>query len=92
MTIRDLVVSLSIGLVVGVIYGSVGIRSPAPPVVALLGLLGMLGGEQAVAFARAHWKTQAAETWADRTGGDTTGADRPVTPTEGTAQDGRPTR
>ena len=41
-------VSLGIGLGVGLIYGVLGVRSPAPPVVALLGLLGMLVGEQLV--------------------------------------------
>jgi XapX domain-containing protein len=35
---------------VGVIYASLGVRSPAPPIIALLGLLGMLGGEQAVEY------------------------------------------
>ncbi len=40
--------SLAIGLGVGVIYGVLGVRSPAPPIVALLGLLGMLVGEQLV--------------------------------------------
>lgn len=41
-------VSLAIGLGVGIIYGVLGVRSPAPPIVALLGLLGMLVGEQLV--------------------------------------------
>lgn len=36
------------GLAAGVLYALLQIRSPAPPVVALLGLLGMLLGEQAV--------------------------------------------
>lgn len=38
--------SLAVGLLVGVIYGLLDVRSPAPPVVALLGLLGILAGEQ----------------------------------------------
>jgi XapX domain-containing protein len=42
------VISLSIGLCVGGIYGLLGVRSPAPPVVALVGLLGMLIGEQVI--------------------------------------------
>ena len=45
-------VSLAAGLAVGVAYGLVGVRSPAPPIVALLGLLGMLAGEQLVPIAR----------------------------------------
>jgi XapX domain-containing protein len=40
--------SLFMGLVVGMAYGLVEIRSPAPPLIALLGLLGMVLGEQAV--------------------------------------------
>jgi len=38
--------SLAIGVLVGVLYGALGVRSPAPPIVALIGLLGMLLGEQ----------------------------------------------
>lgn len=40
--------SLGAGLLVGVIYGLLNVRSPAPPVIALVGLLGILLGEQAV--------------------------------------------
>jgi len=42
------VISLATGILVGIIYALLGVRSPAPPAVALLGLLGMLIGEQAV--------------------------------------------
>lgn len=49
------VVSLAMGLAVGVVYGLVHLRSPAPPLLALVGLLGMLLGEQAVGAARRHW-------------------------------------
>ncbi len=38
--------SLAIGVLVGVIYALFSIRSPAPPVIALVGLFGMLVGEQ----------------------------------------------
>jgi XapX domain-containing protein len=40
--------SLGAGLVVGVIYALLNVRSPAPPVIALIGLLGILIGEQSV--------------------------------------------
>lgn len=40
------VLSCAVGLLVGVIYGVLDVKSPAPPVVALIGLLRMLGGEQ----------------------------------------------
>jgi XapX domain-containing protein len=38
--------SLGAGLLVGIIYALIDVRSPAPPVIALIGLLGMLAGEQ----------------------------------------------
>ncbi len=44
--------TLGVGLLVGVIYSLVGVRSPAPPVIALIGLLGILLGEQIVPVAK----------------------------------------
>ena len=38
--------SVTIGLGVGLLYGALGFRSPAPPAIALVGLLGMLAGEK----------------------------------------------
>jgi XapX domain-containing protein len=49
---RMYVVSLAAGVLVGVIYGLLGVRSPAPPVVALVGLFGILVGEQVVPVAK----------------------------------------
>ncbi len=43
---KVLLVSFAVGLGVGVIYGLIRFKSPAPPIVALLGLLGMVLGEQ----------------------------------------------
>jgi XapX domain-containing protein len=40
--------SLGAGVLVGVIYHLIGVRSPAPPLIALVGLLGILAGEQLV--------------------------------------------
>jgi XapX domain-containing protein len=45
---RVYILSLAAGVLVGIIYGVLNIRSPAPPVVALVGLLGILLGEQVV--------------------------------------------
>jgi XapX domain-containing protein len=42
------IISLATGLLVGVIYSLLNVRSPAPPLVALIGLLGILIGEQIV--------------------------------------------
>ena len=63
--------SLSAGVLIGVIYSLLTVRSPAPPLVALIGLLGMLVGEQVIpvskqllqgtAFNTACAKTQATD-------------------------------
>jgi XapX domain-containing protein len=45
-------VSLLMGLAVGAAYGLVQVRSPAPPIIALIGLFGMVLGEQAVDVAK----------------------------------------
>ncbi len=49
-------VSLLMGLVVGVAYGLVQVRSPAPPLIAPVGLLGMVLGEQAVDMAKRNFQ------------------------------------
>jgi XapX domain-containing protein len=46
---KPYLISLIAGIAVGLIYGLSGVKSPAPPIVALVGLLGMLGGEQIAA-------------------------------------------
>lgn len=43
---KAMLVSLTLGILVGGIYSAFGVRSPAPPVIALVGLLGILVGEQ----------------------------------------------
>lgn len=49
---KPYLISLAAGLLIGLIYSLLGVRSPAPPAIALLGLLGMLLGEQAIPVAR----------------------------------------
>jgi XapX domain-containing protein len=49
---RIYVISLAAGVLVGVIYSLLNIRSPAPPLVALIGLLGILIGEQLIPVGR----------------------------------------
>lgn len=51
---RPYLASVILGVAVGIVYGLVRVRSPAPPAIALLGLLGMLVGEQAVTLVRSH--------------------------------------
>ena len=43
---KILFISFVVGLGVGVLYGLIRVKSPAPPIIALLGLLGMVLGEQ----------------------------------------------
>jgi XapX domain-containing protein len=43
---KTYLLSLGAGILVGVIYSLLNVRSPAPPLVALVGLLGILIGEQ----------------------------------------------
>lgn len=47
--------SLGAGLLVGIIYALLQVRSPAPPVVALIGLFGILIGEQIPPLAKRIW-------------------------------------
>ena len=43
---KALFISFVVGLGVGILYGLIRVKSPAPPIIALLGLLGMVLGEQ----------------------------------------------
>ena len=74
---KVLLISFAVGLFVGVLYGVIRVKSPAPPIVALLGLLGMVLGEQlggwiltkkvnitqaaSVCLTAKHWDSQAAK-------------------------------
>ena len=49
---KPYLLSLAAGMLVGAIYALIGVRSPAPPTIALIGLLGILLGEQAVPVAK----------------------------------------
>ncbi len=56
--------SLGAGLLVGIVYSLLNVRSPAPPVVALIGLLGILVGEQVIPLAKTLWNQEpAAVSW-----------------------------
>ncbi len=43
---KPYLLSLAAGLLVGIIYALINVKSPAPPAIALIGLLGILIGEQ----------------------------------------------
>jgi XapX domain-containing protein len=49
---KPYLLSLAVGVLVGGIYALLGVKSPAPPTIALIGLLGMLLGEQVVPVAQ----------------------------------------
>ena len=49
---KPYLLSLGAGLLVGIVYSLIGVRSPAPPTIALIGLLGILLGEQIVPVAK----------------------------------------
>ncbi len=51
-------ISLATGVLVGVIYSLLHVRSPAPPIVALVGLLGILVGEQLPPLVKDLWQRQ----------------------------------
>jgi XapX domain-containing protein len=61
------VVSLALGLLVGVIYALFQVRSPAPPMIALIGLLGILVGEQLPPLVKQVWaKEPLQSSWIQR--------------------------
>jgi XapX domain-containing protein len=51
--------SLAVGVLVGVVYALFQVRSPAPPVIALVGLLGILIGEQVPSLIKQAWSNDA---------------------------------
>jgi XapX domain-containing protein len=61
--VRSYLISLAAGVLVGLIYALIKVRSPAPPTIALVGLAGILIGEQAVPLVKSLWssKEKAAE-------------------------------
>lgn len=64
--IKSYLVSIAIGLLVGIIYSLFHVRSPAPPVIALVGLLGILVGEQLPPLVKTLWAREPARhAWLD---------------------------
>ncbi len=58
--------SLLAGIAVGVAYALIGVKSPAPPLVALVGLLGIVIGEQGVPWVKTHFAERPAITAAPK--------------------------
>jgi XapX domain-containing protein len=55
-------ISLGVGFVVGIAYWLLKVQSPAPPLIALAGLLGMVLGEHAIPAAKAQFFTERVST------------------------------
>jgi XapX domain-containing protein len=55
---KPYLLSLAAGILVGVVYALLRVKSPAPPTIALIGLLGMLIGEQLVPVAARLFRGQ----------------------------------
>jgi len=49
---KPYLLSLGAGVLIGLVYSMINVRTPAPPVIALVGLLGILVGEQIVPIAK----------------------------------------
>lgn len=50
--LKPYVFSFLAGILAGIVYTMIGVQSPAPPTVALAGLLGILAGEQILPVVR----------------------------------------
>ena len=57
---KPYLLSLGAGLLVGIFYALLNVRSPAPPIVALVGLFGILLGEQIPSLAKRLWSGNSA--------------------------------
>ncbi|OXC73388.1 DUF1427 family protein [Caballeronia sordidicola] len=52
------IISLGVGFGVGILYWLLKVQSPAPPLIALAGLLGMVLGEHAIPVVKAQFFAQ----------------------------------
>jgi XapX domain-containing protein len=60
-------ISLGVGFTVGVLYWLLKVQSPAPPLIALAGLLGMVLGEHTIPVVKAQFSTTASASAAQAT-------------------------
>ncbi|RKE35720.1 XapX domain-containing protein [Paraburkholderia sp. BL23I1N1] len=58
------IISLGVGFGIGLLYWLLKVQSPAPPLIALAGLLGMVLGEHAIPVVKTHFfaQTEAVQT------------------------------
>ncbi len=50
--LRSSAIALGAGILMGVVYWAIHVQSPAPPPIALVGLLGMVAGETVARWIR----------------------------------------
>ncbi|MDE1187743.1 MAG: DUF1427 family protein [Pantoea sp.] len=63
---NPLIISLGAGVLVGLFYALLRVRSPAPPAIALIGLLGMIIGGQLIHLAKPVQQTAAVTSHVDK--------------------------
>ncbi|MEM6162592.1 XapX domain-containing protein [Erwinia sp. P6884] len=56
--LKSYIIALATGILAGVVYAMIDVNSPAPPIIALLGLFGMLIGEQIIPLCKRLIKRQ----------------------------------
>ncbi|MEU4095817.1 DUF1427 family protein [Streptomyces sp. NPDC026673] len=67
--LTNCLLSFGVGLLAGVLYWLMGVRSPAPPWISLVGLLGILAGEAATRHLLARRRKGDADTAQDPASG-----------------------
>jgi XapX domain-containing protein len=65
---NPLIISLGAGVLVGLFYALLRVRSPAPPAIALVGLLGMIIGGQIMAHVKPQPQASTVITHVDKVG------------------------
>jgi XapX domain-containing protein len=75
------IISLGVGFGIGLLYWLLKVQSPAPPLIALAGLLGMVLGEHAIPVVKAQFFAQTTAVQVARPATDTdTDAKKTVAP------------
>ena len=74
------IISLGVGFGVGLLYWLLKVQSPAPPLIALAGLLGMVLGEHAIPVVKAQLFAQAPGVEVSQQGGTVQKTVTPVAP------------
>lgn len=69
-------ISLGAGVLIGLVYALLKVRSPAPPAIALVGLLGMLVGEQITSALVSHNEPRASQAVPSQTANPASGYTR----------------